>query len=245
MNVAHIKLKNSGKHISMFSENDFVVQEHTNGWERRTLKQWEKDVASLNDGDTVLDIGAYTGIYSLIAAAINRTLDIKAFEPHPTVNERLRQNIELNRFNIETFNVALSESPSNVYLNVTGSSTLPSGSSLIDIGKEILHKVEVLSVKFDSTIGGNVKLLKMDIEGNELAALMGMQQTLIACHPICFVEILTDEMHCKLCRLFTHLGYTTVTHFDDSRNSSTITDIVESSPPTPGRTNYRFSKISN
>ena len=48
--------------------------------------------------DLILDIGANTGIFTLIACAANRAAKVIAFEPVASVNERLVTNVILNMF---------------------------------------------------------------------------------------------------------------------------------------------------
>ena len=47
--------------------------------------------------DLVLDIGAYTGLFTLVAATANRNLQVIAFEPVPRIYQRLQEHIQANR----------------------------------------------------------------------------------------------------------------------------------------------------
>src|SRR5690606_20518794 len=48
----------------------------------------------------VLDIGANTGFYSLLACSVNSRAQVYAFEPVPKIFDLLRQNIEANNFGV-------------------------------------------------------------------------------------------------------------------------------------------------
>ena len=59
----------------------------------------------------VLDIGGFSGVYSLVAASANQNITIHTFEPHPSTYSFLKKNISINRFNnINSYNFALLDS---------------------------------------------------------------------------------------------------------------------------------------
>ncbi|SDM14390.1 methyltransferase, FkbM family [Halogranum gelatinilyticum] len=55
-------------------------------------------LANCDSGETVVDVGANTGVYSLAVAAARPTARVVAFEPNPAVCEQLRTNVRLNDF---------------------------------------------------------------------------------------------------------------------------------------------------
>ena len=76
-----------------------------NGWEKESMKIW---MALCKDAKVILDIGANTGIFSLVAKTINPGAEIHAFEPLEKVMEKLEYNIRLNQFDIKVSKTALS-----------------------------------------------------------------------------------------------------------------------------------------
>jgi len=44
----------------------------------------------------IMDIGANTGLYAIIAAIENPTAKVYAFEPHPIIFKYLKENIKTN-----------------------------------------------------------------------------------------------------------------------------------------------------
>ena len=69
---------------------------------RENLKNWESSsreifsILSLNSKCAV-DIGSYTGIYTLVAAKTNRNIRTISFEPNPDLFKVLARNVEINR----------------------------------------------------------------------------------------------------------------------------------------------------
>jgi hypothetical protein len=66
------------------------------GWEA-----WERPLPDLfgalaRSARCVLDVGAYSGFYSLLAATVNPTTEVVAFEPFPEARQWLHQNPTLN-----------------------------------------------------------------------------------------------------------------------------------------------------
>lgn len=58
-----------------------------------------------------LDVGAYVGFYSLLAAHANPAGRVLAFEPLPANLQRLRDNVARNRLaNVECIGAAVSDS---------------------------------------------------------------------------------------------------------------------------------------
>jgi FkbH-like protein/FkbM family methyltransferase len=62
----------------------------------------------LNDGDTVIDIGANVGLFSLFVMSRCRGAKIYAFEPSPPVYDLLKVNCEAYGTEVQTFNYGVS-----------------------------------------------------------------------------------------------------------------------------------------
>ena len=56
----------------------------------------------------ILDVGANTGIYSLISKTVNPKAEVYAFEPMPDVYQQLETNEKLNNFGIHCLELAAS-----------------------------------------------------------------------------------------------------------------------------------------
>ena len=119
---------------------DMVAKSILSGsWENYSRVVWKQLVSNLPAEAVVWDVGAYTGYYAMVAAKTRPDINVVAFEPHPTILNALVENIQHNQItNIESLNLALGRDMGFTNINVTNSIKLPSGSSLIDIGKPIV-----------------------------------------------------------------------------------------------------------
>jgi len=138
-------------------------------------------VRLLKPGMTFFDVGANQGFYTLIAA--KRVGDgglVVAFEPVPSVMEKLRRNLAINGYrNVMTEQVAVSasEGSTEMHVCVEGFETL---SSLREPAEDVLVKRELVRVPLVSLNEyvkrqqiGSIDLMKIDVEGGELDVLAG------------------------------------------------------------------------
>ena len=72
----------------------------------------------LNDGGVYIDIGANIGYFTLLAA-VNKNVEVVAFEPSPRERNRLNDNLALNNFNnVSVFPYALSDKTQKLKLGI-------------------------------------------------------------------------------------------------------------------------------
>ncbi|MCJ7504279.1 MAG: FkbM family methyltransferase [Acidobacteriia bacterium] len=164
------------------------------GGERQTL---EFLIGKLRPGDCVYDIGAATGLYTvLLAKAVGESGEVVAFEPEDHTYERLREHLDLNQLtNVRAFQVALGEAEGKVCLSpgeVAGSARIiQSGEQTAGTG--IIERAQV--VNGDSFVEAqNLRVpraVKIDVEGYELAVIGGLRRTLA--QPQC--EVVCCEVH--------------------------------------------------
>ncbi len=148
----------------------YMVKE---GWEVETTRLFK---SMAKEGDTIVDIGANIGYYTLLSSRIvGDKGKVYAFEPDPTNYSILTKNIALNKYtNIETVQKAVSDKNEKLKLYLNDS----------DVGAHTIYHsniskkfVEVDSVRLDDYFKGKeipINIIKMDIEGAEMAALSGM-----------------------------------------------------------------------
>lgn len=154
------------------------------------LDQWVKP------GDWVLDVGANVGNYAArLSELVEGAGRVLAFEPVPETFELLAANV--GRFpigNVTLFNVAASDRfgvrgmrmPS---LDTGGSN--PYMAHLTDDGTGI----SVLCLPVDSLdIQQPIRLIKIDVEGHELAAVRGMRRLLERDRPVLIIEGKSPEV---------------------------------------------------
>jgi FkbM family methyltransferase len=122
------------------------------------------------DADVLFDIGAYTGVFTLVGTKVNPSAHAHAFEIVPAVAQMLRDNCERN-------GVADRVTVHGEGLGEPGSITVPEGSggsALPDFYSTKLHfdeGVEVTVVALDASVDevppGSRVLMKIDVEGTE------------------------------------------------------------------------------
>jgi len=131
----------------------------------------------------ILDIGAHVGVYSLSAASIRKDVKIHAFEPNPHAYTRLRMHIQINEFrNIveHWFAVGKEDGIAPFSWVRKPNQQISSGGGLgRGAGREEIivpmHKLDGSQIA--PTIGDRA-LVKIDVEGGEVAAIQGMSEVL-------------------------------------------------------------------
>lgn len=131
---------------------------------------------NIKKGDTVLDIGAYIGYYTLIfAALVGREGRVFAFEPEPESFTLLKKNIAANHYeNVTALNKAVADYTGKTALYLSGVNK--TDSRVYDSQDNRAH-IEVKSVCLDQYFqdyAAGVDFIKIDIQGAEVKALRGM-----------------------------------------------------------------------
>ncbi len=170
----------------------------------------------VSPNDTVIDIGANMGWYSINIAKTYPQTKVHAFEPIPKTYAFLEKNIELNRVtNISTHHFGLSDERKDLtffyYPEGSGNASSANVSERADAELVTCH-VE----RLDEFVKANelqVDFIKCDVEGAELFAFRGAVETLKKDKPIVFTEMLRKwaakfNYHPnEIITLFSQLGY--------------------------------------
>jgi FkbM family methyltransferase len=182
----------------------------------RGLKDWESETIPVfykmaQSAQIVLDIGANTGFYTLLACTANPNARVIAFEPVPRVYEKLMEHIRINHFDdrCEAHRMAVSNFVGTAQMHVPFGD-LPTSASLNTDGFRGLSGtlVEVPVTTVDAVMGDKpVDLAKIDVEGFEPQVLEGMQMTLRRFRPALFIECLPDGPYREVEEILKNLGY--------------------------------------
>ena len=152
---------------------------HLSGFSWREDVQYFEDFLSLGDGEVFFDVGGYDGFTSLefIRRSPNYS-SIHIFEPESSNYQRCVENLK-NYDNIYIHNLGLSDKKANMKLDVSGS-----GSRLSEEGTSVISvdKLDSLDVEAPTFI-------KIDIEGEEVAAIEGGGLTIKEHHPKLAVSV--------------------------------------------------------
>jgi len=220
-----IKMKNDFTfkmyHAGYVEENEIFWNGIYNGWEKKSISLW---IDLSKNANTIIDIGANTGLYSLVAKTINPTSNIFAFEPIEGVFSILEKNVRINKYNINCQKIALSN------YNGIGKIYLPKGKKFaysVTVNKNTLLNKEISEIeinvqKLETSIEllsiKNIDLIKLDVETHEVEVIEGMGNYLSKYKPAILIEILNDEIADKLNNIFKDLGYLYF-NIDDKKNT--------------------------
>ena len=147
----------------------------------------------VEEGNTIFDIGANIGWYSLNLAKNIKNTEVLSFEPIPKTFEYLKRNVELNHINnIKIFNFGFSDEEKEIefyyYKEGSGNASLANLSNI-----EGTKKIKCVVQKIDTFVPVNnysIDFIKCDVEGAELLVFKGGIETIKRDKPIIFTEML-------------------------------------------------------
>jgi len=156
--------------------------------EKATTELFKKIVKK---GDTVVDLGANIGYFTLLASSlVGPKGKVFAFEPEPKNYNYLIKNIKLNNYKQTTaFQKAISDKNGMTKLFIcsydTGHHTIKQSNGIEAykhgrvLGKEEFIDIETVTLdEFFKNNEKSIDVIKMDVEGAEFLALKGMDRVL-------------------------------------------------------------------
>jgi len=177
---------------------EILVRAHDQDIGRAIVKDrvYERHVTArmrehLGPGMTVVDIGANVGWFSLLGASVvGPGGHVHAIEANRRNSALLHRNVLRNGFEdrVTVHPVALSDAPATLLLAPQAGSN-----GIVDSGDRFAAQFDaepVHATRLDDLLAdvGRVDVLKMDIEGGEHRALLGMSGLLRRCRPQVFTE---------------------------------------------------------
>lgn len=200
-------------HYGYQVENE-LFWEGVHGWEGQSLAVWAE---LCKRSRTIIDIGANTGVYALLAKTLNPQARVIAFEPVARVFEKLEHNRRLNDYSIECVMKAVSDKdgiatifdlPSEHVYSVTVNKNLnPVGDPVIPVQVETIRLDTFFGTEIETI---DVDLIKIDVETHEPEVLRGMGVILQRCRPWMLIEVLSEEVGKRIEALLVPLGYSFV-----------------------------------
>jgi FkbM family methyltransferase len=171
------------------------------GYEPISFELWKN---ACRFSETILDIGANTGLYSLIAKTANPSSQVYAFEPLPSFNKALKENIRLNHYDIQVIDQAVSDfiGTAKFYAPQRGKGNLYSSSLSLEHYENhqksmpIVHQVQVTTLDTFVQEQGiqSVDLVKIDAEGQDANVLKGFLNSMQQFQPDFIIEVQSDEI---------------------------------------------------
>jgi FkbM family methyltransferase len=154
-----------------------------------------------------LDVGAYSGIYSLIACADGPGEAI-AFEPNPAIRPLLECNVRANGWGsrITVIPKGASDVSGTARMTIPGDTT---AARVDDAGTG--PEIELTTI--DEVLGGRrADIIKVDVEGLEARVMAGASETLARYKPALIVESLDEQSYEEVRAVLKPHGYDRCEH---------------------------------
>jgi FkbM family methyltransferase len=166
----------------------------------------------------VLDIGANTGLYSLLAAAAAPDVQVHAFEPVASVsagfmlnaglNPALQKRLHLHQVALsDFFGEALFHETMNPHFMTTTSGLNAAFSQAHGKTRTYLVPTTTLDAFVLEKEIGEISFIKIDVEGHEKEVVEGAQATILTRRPIIGIELLWDADYAWFERFLLDYGY--------------------------------------
>ena len=198
------------KHYGYEIENEIFWNGIFNGWEKESMKIW----AALSEkSNFILDIGANTGVYSLVAKSMNPAAEVFAFEPVNRVYKKLVANAEINSYDIKCYEKAVSNTDGEAVIY-----DLPTEHTLsVSVNQDLTPTnttsipTKIETITLSSFIMENnlteIDLIKIDVETHESEVIEGFGDLIFDMQPTLLIEILNDEIAQSIEEKIAKIGY--------------------------------------
>lgn len=188
--ITHCRINDTAVTFATDMERDPVQRNHRAGrfYEMRELKVLAR---RLPRNATVVDIGANAGNHALYLALFAGAARIVPIEPNPLAYRLLILNVLMNgllpRFDLSRLGVGLSDTQSTGYGMEARARNLGAASMLPGEGEIAVHRADTL-------LGDETPdLIKIDVEGMEMAVLSGAESLIDRVRPMLFVEVSAEN----------------------------------------------------
>lgn len=165
---------------------------------------WESEFAEIlaekiKPGDVCFDIGSHRGFIAGIMA-MSGAKEVHCFEPNPENVGQIKKVVSLNpdhKFQIHE--CAVSDENGNATFTVMSESSMGQlNNSTFEGGADSMHSFDVTTKRLDSLISeskiAGPSLVKIDVEGAEVAVLNGAVETIEKHHPVLCIEFHTKDL---------------------------------------------------
>jgi len=178
-------------------------------YESETIKVF---YALAKDADFTIDIGANTGLYSLIACSARDDSKVVSLEPEANSYDLLLKNIMLNGWHerCRAIKMAASDhSGQEILYNVTGRVTVTATLSPQEGAMSYCAGTKVSVITVDEIVEelGGIDLVKIDVEGYEDMVLKGMGRSMSKYKPTLIIECIPEGPVREIERILREEGY--------------------------------------
>jgi FkbM family methyltransferase len=148
----------------------------------------------LNPGDTFVDGGANIGMTTLHAAnRVGAGGRVLAFEPQHGCAEKIRKQLVLNDIrHVQVHEVGLGERAAELTLSVLGGGSVLANFGDVSKAAWVREQYQCPIIRGDDRLRGQVVgklMIKLDLEGYELYALRGLEETITSYFPPIMTEV--------------------------------------------------------
>ena len=190
-------------------KNDLITNGHksTNNFYEFQMLEFIRD--NIPKG-VMIDVGANIGNHTIFLAKYCAT-KVMAFEPFPDTFKLLDKNITDNglQFHVIASNYGLSDNYESVFMkSVNGNA----GMNKVDSEGDAPVQLIAFDLIFD--LDRPITLIKLDCEGYEEKALLGMIETVKKHKPALFIECQTEKELVAISKILIPLGYSNKQRFN-------------------------------
>ncbi|WP_367322987.1 FkbM family methyltransferase [Streptomyces sp. HUAS ZL42] len=194
------------------------------------MRHWEETTHPLfyqlaRNARRFVDIGAFSGIYTLLACRANPQLEAVAVEPNPAAIRMLNRNVRANGLEsrVTIIDKALSDAPGRAVLRIPTNTTTAS----LLARRPAQRVLDVDVTTGDALLDGlAVDLIKIDVEGLEPQVLRGMEKSIRVHHPAIIAECLDKAALSRVRETAFDLGYRRIQHLGDTGPVPVTADLV-------------------
>jgi FkbM family methyltransferase len=179
------------------------------GWEAETFAVLHRVLPHVR---VFFDVGASTGVFTLVAALEDPARRVFAFEPTPDMSAGLARNVALNEAgNVTRVEAAVCDHDGRTEMFIPPGESLPFGASTLPTFREPGTRLGVAALRLDTFVEregiGRVDLVKLDTEGTETEVLAGARHVLERDQPLILCEVLHGLTEAGLHAALDPLGY--------------------------------------
>jgi FkbM family methyltransferase len=203
--IARFDYEGSQFRFFVNNRNDHIQHYHHTGrfYEEEELAIIRRHMKA---GDVVLDVGANIGNHSVFFDRICKAARVLPFEVYPSTVEHYIVNTSLNDCrSVDTRYIGYGLGDRFGVFGMREVRNNPGANALVKGGTA---DRQFLCLRGDDLIDEpRVDFIKMDIEGNELAALKGMERLLTTNRPVLFIEVWNKQIETLIELLNSRYGY--------------------------------------
>ena len=193
---------------------DFDTVAHRVFWSG--LREWEKETApvildNIRRSRCFIDIGANTGMYTVLGCTVNPNVRVVAVEPVPRICAALTRNVTRNHLEsrVTILNVALGNSNGTVSFHEADDPTM--GSLALDGYRGQRGAIIQVTMKTLDSIVAELKIepdfMKIDVEGFEHVVLEGAGHVLESFRPRIVLEANPGDPSDPVTDILSRYGY--------------------------------------